>query len=197
MPPSPRHKARSRADILDAAGTLFRKHGYDGVGIDTLMEAAGLTRGTFYAHFSSKAALLVAVLEEPHALIESVEACTGGEEWQRERLKAALLDYVAPARLTLTRLECTLAALGVDAGREPEAQAAYAYQVDRLAAGLTRAGLSEAAAAELVTATVGTMTMARNLPEQKAGPYLAAAAARIEQHFAASVEADPFAKFAT
>ncbi|MES2676133.1 MAG: TetR/AcrR family transcriptional regulator [Pseudomonadota bacterium] len=48
------HKAQSRIRILDAAGDLFTRKGFDKVGIDEVMQAAGMTRGAFYAHFSSK-----------------------------------------------------------------------------------------------------------------------------------------------
>jgi len=50
----PEHKHRTRERILTQARRLFRRHGYDGVGIDAIMNAANLTRGGFYAHFASK-----------------------------------------------------------------------------------------------------------------------------------------------
>ena len=46
-----------REHILDAAATLFRERGLDGVGVAEIMEAAGLTHGGFYRHFASKDAL--------------------------------------------------------------------------------------------------------------------------------------------
>ena len=42
-------KAETRQKILEAAGALFRKRGIDGVGVDAIMQAAGLTHGGFYA----------------------------------------------------------------------------------------------------------------------------------------------------
>jgi TetR/AcrR family transcriptional repressor of nem operon len=36
-----------RERIVVAAGRLLRRHGYDGVGIDDIMDAAELTRGGF------------------------------------------------------------------------------------------------------------------------------------------------------
>ena len=54
MPQSPARTARTRAEILDHAGRLFRLRGYAGTNIDDVMLAAGLTRGAFYAHFTSK-----------------------------------------------------------------------------------------------------------------------------------------------
>ncbi len=52
------HKAASREKILRTAAKLFRKQGYEGTGLKEVMERSGLTVGTFYAHFPSKAALL-------------------------------------------------------------------------------------------------------------------------------------------
>ena len=50
-------KAETRGRILNAAARLFRESGYDGVGVDAIMNEAGLTAGGFYSHFSSKETL--------------------------------------------------------------------------------------------------------------------------------------------
>ncbi len=44
----------NRERIVDVAGELFREKGFDGIGLNELMQAAGLTRGGFYGHFESK-----------------------------------------------------------------------------------------------------------------------------------------------
>ena len=54
MPYTAEHKARTRTRIVDAARGLFNRHGFEQVSIDQIMEAAELTRGGFYNHFSSK-----------------------------------------------------------------------------------------------------------------------------------------------
>ena len=53
-PKTPPATARTRAEILDHAARLFRLRGHAGTNIDDIMLAAGLTRGAFYAHFTSK-----------------------------------------------------------------------------------------------------------------------------------------------
>src|SRR5437764_7535137 len=63
----PGHKDATRRQILDAAGRLFRAHGYAESGIAEVMSAAGLTVGAFYAHFASKEELLAAVLADAFA----------------------------------------------------------------------------------------------------------------------------------
>lgn len=44
----------SRNKLIKAASVLFREKGYNGVGLVEIAESAGLTKGTFYAHFKSK-----------------------------------------------------------------------------------------------------------------------------------------------
>ena len=44
----------NRERILTEAGRLFRAKGFDAVGVAEVMQAAGLTHGGFYGHFSSK-----------------------------------------------------------------------------------------------------------------------------------------------
>ena len=46
--------AENREKIVATAARLFREHGFDGVGLDAIMESAGLTHGGFYRHFRSK-----------------------------------------------------------------------------------------------------------------------------------------------
>lgn len=54
---TPEHKTRSREKILSTAARLFARQGFDGVSIDQVMGEAGMTRGAFYTHFSSKSEL--------------------------------------------------------------------------------------------------------------------------------------------
>ncbi|WP_293268490.1 TetR/AcrR family transcriptional regulator [Neptunomonas sp.] len=51
------HKKKTRERILNSAAKLFAQNGFDHIGINDVMKDAGLTRGAFYAHFSSKAEL--------------------------------------------------------------------------------------------------------------------------------------------
>ena len=58
---SPTARPRRGSESLNAAGALFRRHGVDGVGVDAIMDRAGLTHGGFYGHFASKEALVAEV----------------------------------------------------------------------------------------------------------------------------------------
>jgi AcrR family transcriptional regulator len=52
-----------RQRILDTAGHLFYRHGFHAVGVDLIIEHAGVAKTTLYRHFASKDQLIVAYLE--------------------------------------------------------------------------------------------------------------------------------------
>lgn len=60
--PAPPSEARQR--ILDRAYELFSHRGVRAVGVDELIESAGVAKATFYKHFRSKDDLVLAFLEE-------------------------------------------------------------------------------------------------------------------------------------
>jgi AcrR family transcriptional regulator len=53
--------------VLDAASALFYERGIHAVGVDTIAEAAGVTKKTLYDRFGSKEALIVAYLQHRDA----------------------------------------------------------------------------------------------------------------------------------
>ncbi|RJS94823.1 TetR/AcrR family transcriptional regulator [Salinisphaera sp. Q1T1-3] len=56
----------ARERILTAARALFYEHGIRATGTNRLIETAGVTKVTFYRHFPSKDALVVAFLDDRH-----------------------------------------------------------------------------------------------------------------------------------
>ncbi|HYQ17566.1 MAG TPA: TetR/AcrR family transcriptional regulator [Polyangiaceae bacterium] len=54
---------QARASVLAAADRLFYEQGLRAVGVDTIAEAAGVTKRTLYYHFPTKDALIAAYLE--------------------------------------------------------------------------------------------------------------------------------------
>ncbi len=53
---------QTRERLLRAAADAFARHGYDGTRVADIAAAAGVSNGALYAHFGSKAELLVAAL---------------------------------------------------------------------------------------------------------------------------------------
>lgn len=64
----PRPARDTRQRILDAAYALFRRKGYTRVSMDEIAAGTKVTKRTLYYHFTSKDALLAAVLETQHRL---------------------------------------------------------------------------------------------------------------------------------
>jgi AcrR family transcriptional regulator/ferredoxin len=54
--------AQTRERLLRAAADVFARRGYDGTRVADIAAAAGVSNGAMYAHFTSKADLLVAAL---------------------------------------------------------------------------------------------------------------------------------------
>jgi TetR/AcrR family transcriptional repressor of nem operon len=108
--------AANRQRIVDVASTLFRRHGFEGIGVDDIMKGAGLTHGGFYGHFASKDDL-------------AAEACTralGSDNWAERiagtpdpSLEAVVRGYLTPRHRDDPAHGCPFAALGSDVVRQP------------------------------------------------------------------------------
>jgi AcrR family transcriptional regulator len=59
--------ASTRERLLEAAAPLFYERGFHAIGIDNIIDGVGVTKTTFYNHFESKDALIVAVLDHKDA----------------------------------------------------------------------------------------------------------------------------------
>ena len=55
-------KSSPRAGILAAAGPLFHREGYRGVGVDRIIAQSGVAKASFYHHFPAKDDLIVAFI---------------------------------------------------------------------------------------------------------------------------------------
>jgi TetR/AcrR family transcriptional regulator len=63
----------NRENLLDVALSLFSQRGYEGVGVQEIVETAGVTKPTLYHYFDSKRGLLDALLkQEEGRLLSSV-----------------------------------------------------------------------------------------------------------------------------
>jgi AcrR family transcriptional regulator len=114
----------TRGALMAAARRLFTERGYDGVGTEEIVRAAGVTRGALYHHFGGKAELLEAVYERLEAeSTERVARVVLGSELESplEAMKAgveAFLDECAEPELQRIALHDAPAVLGWDRWRE-------------------------------------------------------------------------------
>jgi AcrR family transcriptional regulator len=93
--PEPLPSASRR--LLDAAGELFYAEGVQSVGIDRVIETAGVAKATLYNTFGSKEALVRAYLEEQHAdTVGRLTAAIAAAKTPRDRIVAV---FAAQAHL--------------------------------------------------------------------------------------------------
>jgi AcrR family transcriptional regulator len=62
-------RSDARERLLATASDIFYREGIHGVGVDRVLEEAGVTRATMYRHFAGKEALVVAYLDSEDATI--------------------------------------------------------------------------------------------------------------------------------
>jgi AcrR family transcriptional regulator len=127
MPYTKTHKNRTRERILESSFRLFSIKGFKGVTIDDLMNNCGLTRGAFYAHFTSKAELYREALKfraSSTKLASLKPEGTTNKQWLSLLLNKYLsLEHVKGER----SLSCPLAFLATDINMQNKAiKTAYA-----------------------------------------------------------------------
>lgn len=172
MPISATRKAAIRAEIVEHAARLFRLRGHAGTNIDDIMLAAGLTRGAFYAHFTSKDDLFAEIVRLGHGLLPRLRAGP---------VDRVLDDYLDRENLAANALACTLAALPGDIARAAlPARLAYANVlhgvIGELAKGRRRTLDADATAAAVLA--VGAVTLARASGDTRLSDWLLRCARR-------------------
>jgi TetR/AcrR family transcriptional repressor of nem operon len=159
---------KNREQIVAAAGKELRKRGIEGVGVDALAKAAGLTHGGVYSHFRTKDDLTAAAIAQ--ALQTSFRqwlALTEGLE-PDEAFRQMIRIYVSRHHRDEVGEGCSIATLGAGAARcGRKLRATFAKGVEGLI-GMMTAASPEAAARDRrakaianVAAMVGAIVMAR------------------------------------
>lgn len=103
----------NRERIVETAARMFREHGFDGVGIDAIMNGAGLTHGGFYGHFRSKGDLAAEAVT--HALEHSIE-----KQSRYTKLNDLVFGYLSGRHCADRANGCAMVALGADIARQNE-----------------------------------------------------------------------------
>ncbi len=96
METRPRNGARTKAEIREAAASLFYQHGYEATSLRSVAAAVGIKVGSLYNHMGSKDELLLdimlSVMESITPLVESA-AEEAGED-PVARLRAAVGTHI-------------------------------------------------------------------------------------------------------
>ncbi len=174
---SAEHKEATRRRILDAAARRFRAEGYEGLGVDGLAKAAGVTNGAFYGHFASKAdayrEVVVSGLEDLREGIERFRA-EGGEDWVANLAEF----YFSEPKIDCAENACALPTFAPESPRAPaETRTAFQAELvrvkDALAAGLQGEDADDRAW-RMLALLAGGVTLARAAPDPVLSRHIAA-----------------------
>ncbi|HYF65447.1 MAG TPA: TetR/AcrR family transcriptional regulator [Herpetosiphonaceae bacterium] len=101
----------NRTALLNVALELFADRGYDAVGVQEIVTAAGVTKPTLYHYFGSKTALLETLVAEQSAplaaALEAAARYAGDLPLTLHRIVTAYFEFAA-ARPTFYRLHLAL-----------------------------------------------------------------------------------------
>lgn len=104
---------RREEEILDAAASLFARHGYASTDIDSVAEALDIAKGTIYRYFPSKRELFLAAVDRGmRRLHQIIEAKTAAVADPLDRIERAIYTFLAyfeahPELLQLFLQECS------------------------------------------------------------------------------------------
>ena len=175
----------NRARVVAVASRLLRERGIDGVGVDALMQGAGLTHGGFYKSFASKDALVAEACER--ALADTAarwEAVTAASP--RDPLGAWLGRYLSREHCEGLGGGCAFAALGAEAARRdgPVRRVfgvglrAAVERMGRIVPGRSAAQRRERALATMAS-LVGAMVLARAVDDPTLRDEILSATAKV------------------
>lgn len=178
-----RSKEATHERIVDAAARAIRRSGYHGTGVAEIMKDAGLTHGGFYAHFSSREAMLAEAADraggEGVAMMERITASLPPEQ----ALPAMLQAYLSKQHVEAIETGCAAAALGSEMPRQtPEVRRAHTRRIkemiDLVARQSSDWGQPGAHERALVTVAtmVGSLVLARAVDDAKLSDALREAA---------------------
>lgn len=156
---------KNRAHVVEVAGAEFRKHGFDGIGVADLMQAAGLTHGGFYNNFATKDALAAEAVTRVFA--ETTEHLRQHALAATDPYAATIRFYLSPEHRDSVESGCAIAALSQDAARgSPELRAAFeagiAAYLDLI---IEIAGVTRPRATAIYATMVGALTLSRTVTD--------------------------------
>lgn len=189
-------REQTHARILDVAARALRRDGFAGVGVAGVMKDAGLTHGGFYAHFTSREALLVEAIEHGDAVSGAkldrrvaVAVAAGANP-----LAALVSCYLSEEHFAACEAGCVVGALGSEMVRQQAAlrdasRARIGRLVGRVRLAMEKSGVGgaelEGRALALAAALVGALQIARTVgPGEPGATMLAMSRQALLEQFA-------------
>jgi len=111
-------KEETHERIVAVAARAIRRSGYDGTGVADIMKEAGLTHGAFYAHFTSREAMLAEAVDQACAESAAVVAEVVASVPSGSAFEAMVRTYLSKEHLAQIEVGCPLAALGSETVRQ-------------------------------------------------------------------------------
>ncbi len=126
-------KEVTHARIVETAARAIRRSGYDGTGVADIMKEAGLTHGGFYAHFSSRDAMLAEAAgqagDDTIKMINQTLAAMPGQQ----ALKTLMQGYLSNEHMANFETGCSITALGSEMPRQaPEVRNASTSRIKEI-----------------------------------------------------------------
>jgi TetR/AcrR family transcriptional regulator, transcriptional repressor for nem operon len=161
------HHSQTHKTIVDAASKLLRENGFVETSVGTVMKAAGLTHGGFYAHFEDKTEMLAAATQE--AFVQSPKNFEGLAKLAEKTGDVGVIAkyYLAEGRVQDVATGCPAAALISEMPRQEEAvQRAFQLGTEETLLALAEApGLSKDKNAwAALSMLIGGLTVMRAFP---------------------------------
>jgi len=163
---------RSHERILLVAARILREKGALETGVDLVMNAAGLTRGGFYAHFRDKSALVAEALDVAFAQVKEkhfADATLRGRAWLERSTEVYLsLDHVENPGTG-----CALPTLGAEVARcDASVREVFTRNVREIVGEMAkrlagRGGPARRRAIVTLALSVGAVTLARAVTDRK------------------------------
>lgn len=176
-----RSKEATHERIVAVAARAIRRSGYDGTSVADIMKEAGLTHGGFYAHFSSREAMLAEAADRAGAEAIATSARVAATAPPAQALQHMMSAYLSKQHVENPETGCPVAALGSEMPRQAaEVRRAATRRIKEMIDGVTRHlpdwGQPEAheRALVLVSAMAGTLLLARAVDDPKLSDALLA-----------------------
>jgi TetR/AcrR family transcriptional repressor of nem operon len=162
-------KLRTHEAILQSAARLLRKHGIAGARVADVMKDAGLTVGGFYAHFTSKEALVDDALQRTGAELRGKLFANLEERELPDRIDMIIKRYLSVTHRDYPEGGCAMATVTGEVGLSaPEHRDALGRQLGAFLDALVThlpSGKSprRAVALGMLATMIGGVTLARAL----------------------------------